>query len=323
MDEQLLGYLIDALEPDERREVESYLQLNPEANEQLENLRLALEPLASDAEPIDPPDGLWLRTLARVGEHNKRPALPAAPITAGSRALAAPRTWWRRADVLVAASILLCVGLLVPPGITKLRFQAAITACQENLRSLYVALAAYSDHHNGEFPDVAHAAPPPRNTASVFIPVLRESQLLSENVSIRCPTADGQTSSTATLHDVRHMSPQEFERYVQSMAGCYAYSLGYTDENGVHALRLVADHASFMPILADCPPNDVAMGNPGNSAAHEGLGQNVLFIDGHCRFTTVRTVGLKRDDIYLNLDGKVGAGKTDWDAVLGSPDSRP
>src|SRR5436853_3595095 len=120
MNENLVGYLMDVLEPDQRRDVEVYLAQNPEARRQLELLRQALDPLAADGDGTEPPPGLWVRTLGRVAEHRCRP-LPAAPPPLTPRPPSAARGWWQRADVLVAASVLLCVMLLIPPGVVYLR----------------------------------------------------------------------------------------------------------------------------------------------------------------------------------------------------------
>src|SRR5581483_8285319 len=78
MDENLVGYALNALDPDGQREVEAYLLTHPAARQRLEAVRQALQPLATDRDAIEPPDGLRIRTLARVAEY-RRQELPAAP----------------------------------------------------------------------------------------------------------------------------------------------------------------------------------------------------------------------------------------------------
>src|SRR5713101_1052456 len=78
MNENLIGYLLDALDSDTRQETERYLLKNPEARAQLEKLEQALEPLEADREADEPPPDLWVKTLARVAEHRCR-HLPFAP----------------------------------------------------------------------------------------------------------------------------------------------------------------------------------------------------------------------------------------------------
>src|SRR6266852_1241886 len=60
MDENLIGYLLDALDSDTRQETERYLLKNPEARAQLEKLEQALEPLEADREADEPPPDLWV-----------------------------------------------------------------------------------------------------------------------------------------------------------------------------------------------------------------------------------------------------------------------
>src|SRR5438128_3848496 len=124
MDENLVGYLLDVLDPEAQRGVERYLAAQPEAQKQLELLRQALQPLECDRDAIDPPPTLWLRTLGRIAEHRCQ-TLPAAPEPVILRATPATgRLWWRRSDVLAAAGILLCLSLILPPALSHLRFRS-------------------------------------------------------------------------------------------------------------------------------------------------------------------------------------------------------
>jgi len=62
MRDLLLGYLLDALEPEEKRELERRLSTDPELRRDLELLRRSLEPLDGSSSLIDPPAGLAGRT---------------------------------------------------------------------------------------------------------------------------------------------------------------------------------------------------------------------------------------------------------------------
>src|SRR5437016_2465224 len=100
MDENLVGYLLDALEPETREEVEQYVRAQPEARQRLELLRQALKPLECDRDTIEPPPGLWTRTLAHIAQYRPQP-VPAAPEPVFLRATPVTgRTWWSRADVM-------------------------------------------------------------------------------------------------------------------------------------------------------------------------------------------------------------------------------
>jgi prepilin-type processing-associated H-X9-DG protein len=326
MDENLVGYLLNVLDDPSRREVERLLRKNPEAHRRLNSWRDMIEPLAADKEPEEPPDGLWVRTLARVAEYRCQPK-------AASRVLAAPRpwvparTWWRRADVLVAASLLVCVSLLLLPVVNQIRYYHSRIACQNNLRQFYFALRNFSDQHEGDFPNVAAATPEPWNNAGFFVPILNQDGLLGTGVSIECP-ANGRIPPTQlTLRDLQQMDPDVLDQSAWNLGGSYAYSLGYRDAEGAHGPHFDPNLANFSrPILADRPQREIVLGDLRNSPNHGGRGQNVLFMDGHCDFCAQRILpcpvgGL--DDIYLSQDNKVQAGCGPWDTVLGNSGARP
>jgi prepilin-type processing-associated H-X9-DG protein len=324
MHEHFVGYLLDALDPDERQLVESHLRANPEARRQLNHLREFLQPLAADRNTVEPPPGLWVRTLACVAEHQCR-RLPSAPPPPPSRPVVPNRGWWRRADLLVAASIFLCLALLIPPGINKLRYLQNITTCKENLHQFYHALKVYSDHQGGAFPNVATAAPAPKNVAGLVVPILRQSVgFPPDGTFVTCPAQPDPPSCSVSLREVEEMDPEEFARRAPGLAGVYAYTLGYDDGTGLQGMRLETGAPNqVLPLMADQPPLDIERGGIGNSPNHGGRGQNVLYIDGHCAFQTTRHVGFEGDDIYLNQNDLVRAGTNLFDAVLGRSAARP
>jgi prepilin-type processing-associated H-X9-DG protein len=326
MDENLVGYLLNALDDHSRREVDRQLRQSPEAQHRLSLLQDMMEPLAADRDEEAPPPGLWVRTLARVAEYRCRPKAPtlALPIP---RPSGPGRTWWRRADVLVAASLLFCVSLLLPPLLSQIRYYHSRIACENNLRQFYFALRNFSDRHDGDFPNIAAATPEPWNNAGFFVPILNQEGLLGNEVSVQCP-ANGRVPPTQlTLQDLQKMGPDQLDQVAWNFGGSYAYSLGYRDAEGNHGPRFDAGLPnSLRPILADRPPREIVLGDLRNSPNHGGRGQNVLFMDGHCEFCSQRLIpspvgGL--DDIYLNQDNKVQAGRGPWDAVLGDSQARP
>jgi prepilin-type processing-associated H-X9-DG protein len=218
--------------------------------------------------------------------------------------------------VLFAA---LGLGATLLPGMWQ---RQQIYACQNNLRLFQQALADYSQRHNGQFPKVE--AEPPRNVAGIFVPILRDSGVLHGNVSVTCPgNADRRLPalSVAELEQLQRTRPAEFQAQVKRLAGCYAYCLGYDDDGALRGLR--DDDDDRLPILADRPVFADGSAGPGNSPNHGGLGQNVLYVDGHVRFYTSRAAGINGDDIYVNQRGEVGAGRNRLDSVLGASAATP
>jgi hypothetical protein len=325
MDEYLVGYLLKALDDDTQRAVEAHVHTDAEAARHLELLRQALKPLAADAIASEPPPGLWVRTLARVGEQRAR-ELPRAPAILPLESPAVNRAWWRRSDALVAAAILLGLLSLVPPGVVKLHQTRDRLHCENNLRLFHQALSAYGDLHGNDFPKIDTR--PPLYFAGSFVPQLHEAGVLGSDVSMRCAAGDRQLPGRFTrreLQEMRQTNRAAFERLVKEMAGCYAYTLGYRDAEGnLHGLRREPG-SDLAPILADSPPF-VPPASPSeevNSPNHGGAGQNVLHIGGNVRFCTQRRVGPNLDDIYLNQNHQVAAGLNANDTVLGASAAQP
>jgi prepilin-type processing-associated H-X9-DG protein len=321
MDENLIGYLLKALDADEQREVEKYLREHPEAHKRLDRLRAQLGALAHDADEGEPPAGLWVKALARVAEHKCRAALPPAPPAAARSGAGGRPTWWRRADVLVAAVLLVVVGGLGAVWLANAHRDQARIECENNLHRFDLALEEYASTHNGQFPWVG--AEPPKNFAGSFVPALNEAGAMPAGLSVNCPGDPPRPPSAVTFADLGQMSRDDFKAVTRNLAGCYAYSLGYREAGGTALYGLTKGMDSYLPLMADAPScdgsNDVLAGNSTN---HGGRGQNVLFIDGHVEFRTTRSLG-GDDDIYLNAEHKVAAGRGPGDAVLGRSDAVP
>lgn len=329
MEENLLGYLLDALDPEEHRQVERYLHGHAEAQRELCLLRRALQPLAADRDGIEPPAELAVRTLERVAEQRVHD-LPRAPEPVIRTASLSRGRWWRRADVLVAASLLFCVSLLVPPGIVYVRSRHDQVACANNLRVLGEALDAYARAHDNHLPNVAdptsdaEAVPVPqvskRAAAGMFVPMLVQSGVLNPaQVSITCP-ANGPARPPAgwSVEQLNQMPDCTFRAIAARLAPCYAYTLGYVEDSQIR-VPFVGDGP--VPVLSDRPPANVAGLDAGNSPNHGGRGQNVLFVDGNVMFLRGRI--FQGDDIYTDRAHQVHAGTCREDFVLGSSSSRP
>jgi hypothetical protein len=331
MEENLIGYLLGALDPETEREVEAYLRGQPENGKKLELLRQALQPLAADRDNPLPPPGLRIRTLARVAEYRCRD-LPRAPLAPPIRSRAPTRSWWRRTDVLVAASLLLLVVPLLPPALNRLRSQRDIVECQNNLHNFFTALRTYGDWHGGALPKVE--AEPPCHVAGIFVPILYDAKLLRSDMSVTCPANGRQPPPAVSVQDLERKLAAGHEQFMdcaRQLAGCYAYTLGYRDsERRLCGLRFDPAQLNndLVPIMADRPPfeqdNPASWKVPSvNSPNHGGAGQNVLYLGGQVKFCKSRAVGVDGDDIYLNKDKLPEAGIDRWDSVLGASGFHP
>lgn len=325
MDANLVGYLLNALDPETHRQVEVYLRGHPEGRQRLAALRQTLDGLAADREPPEPPPGLVGRTLAALPDL-PGPGLPRAPRPARFPVVANRRPW-RRADALVAAGILVCFGLFLPPALNRLRHQHDVTGCANNLRVFGQALVHYAEQQPdprfpgrepNAFPDVANQHPS-RNAAGMFIPMLIEAGVLQPDVNIRCPANGPSLTCSWTVQELKDMPQEAFDRNAPQLSGCYAYPLGFRTGGRV---RGYARDDGPLPIVSDRPPVDVAGGDGRrNSQNHRGRGQNVLFTDGHVEHRPTRD--FQGDDIFLNQRNQVGPGLNRRDWVLGASAARP
>jgi hypothetical protein len=331
-DEELIGYALDLLDPDDRAAVEVHLAAHPEAAARLDQLRRDFAALDADRE-IDPPRGLAVRTVARLAEylvaHEPRisasaptdPEIPLADLTrpgpagpAVRRGRTGPppadrpevRTFGGRfrAELFVAAGIALVAFGLVVSAVGRARHQSQVMACQNNLRVLYQGLTGYADSREGRFPQVGT---PPHPTAGAFVAALAESGQVPYDFRPLCPAGP-------PARDGGSFEPVG-----------YTYTLGYRAPTGeLCGLRRsdapAADN-DLLPISADYPAAGIVPA--GGPVSPHGRVMVTLFVGGHVRPTTTALVGPNGDDIFRNWHGQVGAGLDRRDAVLGRPGDRP
>jgi hypothetical protein len=316
MDELLVGYLLETLEPEQRAVVEQHLARETAWQVRFRQLANVLAPLGEDPE-MDPPPGLALNTLAFVAQQQckDRPPCPAPRDVPLNR----PYFGWRRVDVLVAACIALVCTALLAPMLAGLWKKNDRFACTNNLRKLWQAMTTYADSQHGSFPRVEESGP--LAFAGVYVPRLSEMGLL-QGVSVHCPARGARPASTLRVRELEQLyrqSPDQYAQTIQTLGGHYAYSLGYDDGHGLHHLR--RDAGDGVPLLADraSPTGHLAT----NSDNHEGQGQNILYIGGFVRWATHPQVGVAGDHIYLNQQQRHEAGVCRTDSVLAASPVRP
>lgn len=308
MQEDLLGYLLDALDPAEREQVEARVASSPALQEDLRRLRVLLDVLECDREPFGPPPGLAERTCKyvakRVTIYNESPQ-PVLPFR------------WHVADALVAAGIFLAASMLFFPALAQSRFRARLTACQNNLLVIGQALACYSQRYDGYFPVIPLAGN--LGVAGIYGPTLLETGFLDSPRWLLCPGCDPglRPLRVPTLAELRRASPEVAVKLHRQIGGSYAYALGYIEDGRYCYVR--NEGRPWVPILADAPRNSL-----GCTSSNHGCGQNVLFDDLHvCYLYLANCEDDRGDHIYLNRLGVVAAGIGWDDAVLGRSDTRP
>ena len=311
MRDQLLGYLLGALEPAEREEVEARLLVDAKLQHDLACLRHKVDdlPLADDRDECDPPAGLAARTCNYV----------AARAVVAPKHVPAAVGGWRIQDMVVGGGIFMAACMLIFPAIAHSLSSARIANCQNNLRNIGVALGQYSDYYGGFFPLVPEQGP--LAVAGMYGPVLTELRLVETPTILVCPSsplAEERERFTVPVLAKVIATPAADLPLVQSrMGGSYGYTFGY-NENGHYLGHRNRGRGNFA-LMADSPGEK--SGDP--SPNHGGGGQNVLFEDMHVSFLKHCRISGCDDHIYMNRDNYVGAGIGSDDAVIGRSSDRP
>lgn len=314
--EQLLGYLLGALERAEQEQVEQELATNPRLREELTEMKATLDKvgLSDPAEPIEPPAGLAERTCQFVAELSEEPTVALHP----ERGTGSGYPSYTLTDVLVAASVLVMLGALIFPSLARSRFMAQMVACQNNLRQLGMAMLLDSETR----PDRSHVRVPwedRRAVAGMTASSLVERQLVcSPDVAV-CPTSDRGSLLPGYPMPMpeqwREASGDELRRLQRLVGGSYAYPLGYTLNGQIVPSRNT--YREHYCLVAEAPQWS-------GGGSHAGLGGNVFFEDGHFRWVDADAYSVLPDDPYRNRLGQAKAAGVDIDdAVLGASDVRP
>ncbi len=309
--EQLLGYLLNALDETERVELDRQIAASPELQEELESIALTLEPLAETYEEFEPPAGLADRACSLVAATTSvTPAVSA--MHPATHAEIRGRNRWSIADVVVMAGICLAGAMLFFPAISQSRYAARLQACQNNLRQLGFALVDFSEKAgNGYFPEVPTEGN--RAVAGIYAPVLLDAGYLTEESSIVCPSSTLAEQPVLvklpTLEEIDQATGRSLVIIQRSIGGSYGYSLGVMTNGHYRAPKNLG--RSNFALMADAP----SLQSAGyRSANHGGRGDNILYEDGHIRYVVESRI--EGDDPFVNRLGWMEAGVDINDAVV-------
>ncbi|MFZ5829544.1 MAG: hypothetical protein ACOY3P_05630 [Planctomycetota bacterium] len=310
--QQLLGYLLGALDEVEQREVEERVSSDPVWQEKLAGVRRRFALLLDARREIEPPAGLAARTCQYIWTETRPASAPARKAMSPATAPPSRTSRWSWSDVLVAASVLLIGVSLIGPAIVQARFNSQLISCQENLRGLGVALTRFSEGHGGYFPRVPSEGP--TAAAGIYAPTLVDAELLDDVRQVICPgsaLAGEGRFELPSLSDLRTMTPDALRRALPTIGGSYGYGLGYVVDGTYHDTKNL--RRPYFAILADAPQD--ASGRR-KSLNHGGKGENVLFEDGHVAFMPIVPPESLPDDFYSNDAGLIAPGMHVNDSVV-------
>ena len=347
--EDLLGYVLGALDAQEERDLQTIIDANPEIEDELLELRHSMLPLESLAggERGAPRPGLARRTCEFIANIEREPQHSLAEFSAidaidlgidpadlgpvAEQAALAPAVShsrfssftdrfvhtrsWSRVDMLAAVAMAAIFACILFPAISHSRFQSRVVACQQNLGEVGTAMLVYADLHQGQFFNPTDADIT-SNATSLVAPVLKTGGFIEDDAMFTCAgRSDANPARIPTLQQLRNAKGEQLSSLRKRMGGDFGYSLGFVDGDRYHAPQ--NNGSSHTVLIADMPSSSM----PGRSSAnHGGNGQNCFFADGHVDFIPTPTIG--DDAIYENDLGIVGPGVSEQDNVI-APSNLP
>jgi hypothetical protein len=307
MREDLVGYLLGALDDDAAQQIERKLSEKPDLRDELNRIGAALRPLSHDAD-VDPPAGLAARTVRRV-------------LTTQASDQWAPASTWRLTDLAIAASILFTISMILLPAINESRQHRALVDCSYNLHTIGVALESYSSRQGGYLP--YYSAEGPLAIGGIYAPILIDSQFILDRSVFTCPSSGDKPATIYSLGELRAAEADiaQLSSMVRNVGGSYGSLLGFRERGVYKSPR--SDRLIGQSILADRGHRE-GEGDVGqsNSPNHGGFGQNALCRDGSVKFFRHPEECPGCDNFYVSLRNRVEPGLTITDNVLGSGDAR-
>ncbi|MDA7950318.1 MAG: hypothetical protein MPJ24_02435 [Pirellulaceae bacterium] len=351
----LLGYLLNAIDPHEREKIAEALAHDETLQEELAKLKSFLAPLEDSQSHFEPRGGLAESTCQAIFEElDKAPkvrlgASSDEAIQSLTEQREAPSSLWASASswrfldsaTTLGACLLFC--LLFFPAILHSRQMTKRLICQDNLRQIGVAFNQYSSYHGGYYPpvmDSGHSL----GFAGSYATVLRSNGFLEHCKVVLCPSGKlggerdrpstsaseygcDEASFRVALCDELDKASRELRAFLQRLAGGdYAYNIGCEEDSrrGFRAdsLENCSNYSqNTFPILADTPlffSDDVA------HTPHGKEGQNVLYLDGSVFFLSgCKACRTQDDDIYRNDQGRTARSRLRNDIVLAGSQMQP
>lgn len=347
--ENLLGYLLDALDESDRAEVDRLLETDSAARRELQTLQKRLQPLKASFQHYEPPAGLADRTCDLLDEWQLDP--PAAReadavttdntnptnVNSGNELEAdlrprprmseamepgGRRSRWTLADLIVGLGVCSAAAMLFFPAIFSSWVYTRRLACENNLRQMGIALADFAEQSNhGRLPHIP--ARGNRAFAGFFAPVMSEAGYLNDKRVLICPASTfAKNSGFWNVPRVMQIDRAEGPVLValqRRAGGSYGYNIGFM-EDGEHRAPSARRRQPFFVWMADAPSGGVAGQRSEN---HGGKGQNMLFADLSVRFLVSSCIEPCGDDVFRNHRGIVEPGVDENDAVVAASVTQP
>ncbi len=316
--EDLLGFVLGALDAAEQKQIQQLIDNDPFLEEQVVELKNSLLPLEAIDTPVGPPVGLARRTCEAVAIAAKHSDSFAPQVASASNFASQQdersglRSSWSISDLLVGCGLVLVFGAILFPALAASRYNSRVAACQKNLSDLGSAFITFSDIHEGDFPKIP--AEGNMSVAGCYAPILKDVGLVTSDSTFLCAGQGSDRKATPMIPTIAMVNNSncalQLHQFHRQMGGDYGYSLGHT-ENGSYLPASRMGRSHFV-LLADSPSvnNSQRM-----SSNHSGRGQNVVFEDGRVEFINGGSIG--EDAVFENNMGVVAPGADRFDSVVG------
>lgn len=295
-DAQLIGFLLNALQDEEREQLAAELSRRPELRRRLRQLRDLFWLLEESREDFSPPPDLLRRTCALVAQERLQTEVARAYVVSCGTSRTAP-SWsgfrwaplsdhwaadqprWSILDLTVACMVVTLLFAILLPALAEMRFQYQVAICRDNLQRFYLNLAKHRDLH----PDFDLSKRDPQDVRFAALLALTGS---AERLFLPCPGSRLRTLQ-ASLADSDGFSEPDWAGYapLTKTAAVYPQTL-FTA--GLSEPSPAADLLSEATLI--CRDARVFDGCNVRSWNHSGRGENWLFADGHVRFVPQQAI---------------------------------
>ncbi|MEM9412772.1 MAG: hypothetical protein AAGA30_16795, partial [Planctomycetota bacterium] len=320
--EDLLGYVLGALDAEQHQQIQELIDSDPQLDEKLLAVKSKIAPLEWLDENSGTRPGLARRTIELVANQSAVESVTVGPAkvapfeSTSTLDVLGRNSNWSMRDLLVAAASLAILASLLFPVVSYAKQQSNIIACSNNLRSIGTSLAAFSENNHGRFVEIPTDGP--LSFAGIVAPILKEAQVIEDDNVFTCKAVSrDKPFLIPTTSQIKLCSTADQRDHFRKISsGDYGYSFGHMDGDKYVSPRSLG--RSNVVIAAD-KPSTIEIGGP--SQNHGGYGQNCLMEDFSVRF--VKGNAIANDPIYVNAYNVVAPGVDARDSVIGASHLSP